>query len=125
MIFGLSILMTTFAASSSYAILMSVLKKEVSKQWVLWESVVTAFASFAVVGLSFRQFLVGDDLLEKVPTILMLVALVISLMLVIKVRLVEEQTVPAERVSILRSRASALFTFIIVSWLGTVALLAY
>lgn len=125
MMFGFEIILSTIAASGAYAILMSVLKKEPSKRWLMAEGMVVILTSFAALGPMFYDLMLSSDFSSKVPGVVMMGSLLVAIMFVIKLRLVTTPTVPTERVSVLRVRAIVLFALLILGWFSIVAQLVF
>ncbi len=85
--FSIHILASVAAICASYALIMNVLKKEMSCVWVRGTAVLALLAAGISFGFSYTYLLGGSDVVYMLSIVFLLVGLTISLAAVIRHRL--------------------------------------
>lgn len=121
MSFGIEILFITLATGSAYAVLMYVLKREVTKKSIRATALFTvAFALFAL-GTTNVGFM---DTQSSLATSLLLIAILSGGFLVSKLGKAGEQ-LQAHEVDLAKNIGIVLFSVLTIHWLSTVYFLAF
>lgn len=123
--FAFFIFVATVAAGSAYAILMSVLKREVLTRWVQGESWLTAVASMLTLVLSLNTLFNTSELIHKLPGLLLVLSVILSVYLALKLLKVREATLSPKYAALAKSIGIALFSLLSAHWLVFIYLLAF
>lgn len=121
MAFGIEIVMITLATCSAYAVLMFVLKREVTKKSVRVATLLTVSFSLFALGMTNVGFMNTES---SLATSLLLIAVLSGAYLVSKLSKARE-LLEANEIELARNIGVVLFAVLVIHWLSTVYFLAF
>lgn len=121
MAFGIEITLITLAAGCAYAVLMFVMKREVTKKSVKVASLLTVSFSLFAMGTTDIGFM-GTE--SSLATSLLLIAVLSGGFLISKLGKARE-LLEADEIEIARNVGVVMFAVLIIHWLSTIYFLAF